>query len=177
MLRSTIVRMRLIPILIVLLAASGVACAGGDEPAAAPAKPRSTADVVKAVAVPPKLEAKAGATVTFDVKVTIAEHWHLYAHGYAEDPESYYIGIDLTPTEESPVKDVTVVYPDPVKGDFMGDAVMMHEGVQTLKVTAKIPANATGEVTLDLSLAAQACNNKVCLRPSDVPVPVVVKIS
>ena len=39
--------------------------------------------------------AKAGGEVSFQVDLAIAETWHLYDHSYAEDPESFFIGVDL----------------------------------------------------------------------------------
>ena len=118
-------RIRTTLVLIVLLALAAAACAGDAKAPAAP--PKTSADVVK-VTGPAPLTAKAGAQVTFEVKVEIAKHWHLYSHSYAEDPESMFIGIDLAAGEGCPLTDVKVVYPEAVKGNFLGDEVMMHEG-------------------------------------------------
>ncbi len=106
----------------------------------------------------------------------IAKHWHLYSHSYAEDPESLYIGIDLIADEGCPLTDLKVVYPAAVKGKFLGEEVMMHEGTLALKVTATVPAGAKGELVAPLSLTAQACDAKVCLRPADLPVVVKVTV-
>lgn len=166
-------RIRTICVLIVLLALATAACAGDSKAPAAP--PKSSADVVKVVG-PAPIAVKAGSPVTFEVKVEIAKHWHLYSHSYAEDPESMYIGIDLTPAEDCPLKDVKVTYPAAVKGNFLGEEVMMHEGVLALKVTGNVPAAAKGELAVSLSLAAQACDDKVCLRPADLPVTVKLNV-
>lgn len=167
-------RIRTTCVLIVLLALATAACAGdGAKGPASP--PKTSADVVK-VTGPAALTAKAGATVAFEVKAEIAKHWHLYSHSYAEDPESLYIGIDLTAGEGFPLTDLKVEYPAAVKGDFLGEEVMMHAGALVLKVTAKVPAGAKGELSGPLNLAAQACDDKVCLRPADLPVTVKVTV-
>jgi hypothetical protein len=167
-------RFRTLLVLIALLALTTAACAGDAKAPAGP--PKTSADVVKVVAVPATLTAKAGAAIVFEVKVEIAKSWHLYSHSYAEDPESMYIGIALAEGEGSPVTDLKVVYPAAVKGSFMGEEVMMHSGAMVLKVTAAVPAGAKGELSVPLSLTAQACDEKVCLRPADVPVTVKVTV-
>lgn len=167
-------RIRTTCILIVLLALATAACAG--DGAKAPASPpKTSADVVK-VTGPAPLTAKAGAQVAFDVKVEIAKPWHLYSNVYAEDPESLYIGVALAADEGSPLTDVKVVYPAAVKGNFLGEEVLMHAGALTLKVTATVPAGAKGELVVPLSLTTQACDDKVCLRPADLPVTVKVTV-
>ena len=166
-------RIRTTCVLIVLLALATTACAGDAKAPAGP--PKTSADVVK-VTAPGGLTAKAGAQVTFEVKVEVAKHWHLYSHSYTEDPESLYIGIDLTADEGCPLTDLKVVYPAAVKGNFLGEEVMMHEGTFALKVTATVPAGAKAEVSAPLSLTAQACDDKVCLRPANVPVVVKVTV-
>jgi hypothetical protein len=167
-------RIRTLCVLIVLLALATAACAG-DAKAPAAAAPKTSADVVKVVS-PAAITAKAGAQIAFEVKVEITTHWHLYSHSYTEDPESLYIGIDLVAEEGCPLTDLKVVYPEPVKGDFLGEEVLMHEGTLALKVTAKVPAGAKGELSAPLSLATQACNDKICLRPANVPVTVKVTV-
>lgn len=161
-------------VLFVLLTLATSACAG--DGAKAPASPpKTSADVVTATA-PAPLTAKAGAAITFEVKVEIAKPWHLYSNAYAEDPESLYIGIALAAAEACPLTDLKVAYPAAVKGNFMGEEVMMHAGTLVLKVTANVPAGAKGELVAPLSLTTQACDDKVCLRPADLPVTVKVKV-
>jgi hypothetical protein len=166
-------RIRTALVLIVLLALAASACAGDVKAPAAP--PKTSADVVKATG-PAPLAAKAGAQVAFEVKVEIAKHWHLYSHSYAEDPESMFIGVTLAADEGCPLTDLKVVYPEAVKGNFLGDEVMMLEGSLVLKATATVPAGAKGELTAPLSLTTQACNDKLCLRPADLPVTVKVTV-
>jgi hypothetical protein len=167
-------RIRTTLVLIVLLALATPACAGDAKAPAGP--PKTSADVVKVVAVPATLTAKTGATITFEVKVEIAKHWHLYSHSYAEDPESMYIGIALAAGDTFPLTNLKVVYPEAVKGSFLGEEVLMHAGTFALKVTATVPAGAKGELSAPLSLTVQACDDKVCLRPADLPVTVKVTV-
>ena len=89
---------RTLMVLICLLSLTAVALAGPDTGNAA-AQPRATEDVVTAKVLPAAITAKAGAEVSFTVDLHIADTWHLYDHSYVDDPESFFIGVDLMPGE------------------------------------------------------------------------------
>lgn len=168
-------RFRTLTIMVVLLAAAAAVAGPADNEA--PKRPRGTADVVAVKARPASVEVAAGGTATFEVEMSIAKTWHLYAHKYSQDPESFYIGIQLLPVEGSPFPAVKVVYPEAEEGTFMGDKVAMHEGTDVLKVSVAVPADAKkGEHELTLNLTAQACDDKICLAPTDLPVTVKLKV-
>ena len=161
-------RFRTLMILIVLLASASLALAGpGLEKSA---QPRSTADVVTAKVLPAGLTGTAGGTVSFEVDLAIAETWHLYDHSYAEDPESFFIGVDLMPAEGADLAGFQVTFPDGEEGEFMGEKVKMLHHHAAIDVTITLPGDASGEVEVPFTLTAQACDDKICLQPSDVPV-------
>jgi hypothetical protein len=160
-------QLRTILIIIAILAVSSLALAGPASEQAA--RPRATEDVVQAKVLG-KPTGKAGGDVTFQVHLAIADTWHLYDHQYTLDPESFYIGVDLVPGEGANLAGFSAVFPAGEEGEFLGEKVVMLHHEAVIEVTAKLPADASGTVSLPLVLTAQACDDKLCLRPSDVPV-------
>lgn len=158
-----------------LLTAGPAAAHGPDEPEAS-GQPRVSSDVVRVAAVPPRLETKARGEVRFVVRLDIADRWHLYDHGYAEDPESFYIGIDLMPAEGADLADYQVAYPPGKPGEFMGEKVSLLYGRVEITVALRLPDSAAGEVEVPLVLIAQACDDKLCLQPSEIPLTVKVAV-
>ncbi len=154
------------------------AAAGG--PGATPGgpaqPPRVSADVVSAAAVPASLTAAAGGEVAFKVRLEIADTWHLYDHSYVHDPDSFYIGIDLMPGEEADLAAYEATYPPGKPGEFMGEKVsLLYERVE-IAVSARLPESASGQVAIPLVLTVQACDSKICLQPSEMPLAVQVRI-
>ncbi|MCP4292231.1 MAG: hypothetical protein GY780_10420 [bacterium] len=122
--------------------------------------------VVKVSPAPAALEGAAGDTLSFDVNIDISKKWHLYAHG-VED----FIGVDLVPEEKFILEGLKAEYPHGHEGVFFGEKVMMIEGKDTIKATAVIPAGLkAGEYKFNLSVTAQACDDKTCRPPADLPV-------
>jgi thiol:disulfide interchange protein DsbD len=143
---------------------SGLAVAGsGDQD---PPRMRNSADVVTVSPVPAQLEAAPGSRVSFALNVNIKEKWHLYAH-----EDTMFIGIDLRPSEGFPLQDLQVSYPAGHEGVFFGEPVVILEGSETVKATAAVPADLeAGDHPLELAFTVQACDDKVCLAPTDIPV-------
>ena len=54
--------------------------------------------------------------------------------------------------------------------EFMGEKVVMLHHTADIEVTVKLPDSASGEVRIPLILTAQACDDKICLQPSDIAV-------
>ena len=103
-------------------------------------------------------------------ELDIADTWHLYDHAYAEDPESFFIGVDLMPGEGANLAGFQAKFPKGEEGEFMGEKVVMLHHHADIEVTIKLPADASGTVELPFVLSAQACDDKICLQPSDVAV-------
>jgi hypothetical protein len=163
--------------LIVLLSLIAAPVLAG--PAAEPGKtspPRSTADVVDVSVRPAELTAEAGGEVSFQVHLAIADTWHLYDHSYTEDPEAFFIGLDMVPGEDAALAGYKAIFPEGEHGEFMGEKVVMLHHDADIDVTVQLPADASGEVAIPLVVSAQACDDKVCLRPSDIPVTALVRV-
>jgi len=168
--------LRTVTCLIVLLSLAVIPALAGPAagaPTAAAGKtspPRSTADVVKASVRPAELAGAAGGEVRFQVHLDIADTWHLYDHSYAQDPEAFFIGVDLVPGEGANLAAYKAVFPEGETGEFMGEKVVMLHHDADIEVTVMLPGDASGKVTIPLVLTAQACDDKICLQPSDIPV-------
>ena len=160
----------LVTVLAIAVLATGAAWAGPGETAARP--PSSSADVVKVVPVPARLAAAAGERVEFKLNLHIQQKWHLYAHG-----DTSYIGIDLLPAEDFPLTELGIVYPEGHLGTIIGDPVIMLEGDEVIAVTGAVRSDLpAGDHALTLALTVQACDDKSCLRPSDVPVILILTV-
>ena len=155
-------------IVIALLTLAGLALAGPETGAAE--RPRSTADVVKATVLPGQISGTAGEEVTLKVHLEIADTWLLYDHQYAVDPESSFIGVDLMPAEDAVLAGFGVVFPAGDEGEFMGEKVVMLHHTADIEVTVTLPDSDSGEVRIPFILTAQACDDKICLQPSDIVV-------
>jgi len=168
-------QIRTLTVMIILLSLASLALAGPAGELEAK-RPTASKDVVATTITPAKLTATAGGEVTFTVKLDIADTWHLYDHAYAEDPESFFIGVDFMPGEEANLAGFQAKFPKGEEGEFMGEKVVMLHHHADIEVTIKLPADASGTVELPFVLSAQACDDKICLQPSDVPVPVTVVV-
>lgn len=127
---------------------------------------KTSGDVVDVYAVPASMTAKAGERIEFDVKLDIQKNWHLYAH-----EDTLFIGVDLNPAQGCPLEKLVAEYPAGHEGEFFGEKVVMISGKNTIHVAAGVPAGLdAGEYVLDLSVTVQACDNKTCLAPADLPV-------
>jgi len=133
---------------------------------------KGSADVVKASAVQSEVSGRAGQRVEIAIDLDIAEKWHIYAHG-----DTNFIGVDLVPAESFPLAEFQAEYPHGHKGEFFGETVYMIDGKDQIKVSALIPADLTaGEHELAFGVTVQACDDKTCLAPVDLPVSVMLKV-
>jgi thiol:disulfide interchange protein DsbD len=133
---------------------------------AAHAVMKGSGDVVKVAPVTSAVTAKAGERVEMALKLDIATRWHIYAHG-----DTTFIGVDLVPAEEFPLKEFTAVYPKGHPKEFFGEMVQMIEGKEKITASALVPADlAQGEHDLTLKVTVQACDDKTCLAPAYLPV-------
>lgn len=127
---------------------------------------KGSGDVVKVKPATAAVSAAAGERVHFEVKVDIEKKWHLYAHG-----DRTFIGIDLVPAKGFPLEKLEAEYPHGHEGEFFGEKVMMIEGQESIKASALVPAGLKkGEHELKFTVTAQACDDKTCLPPADLPV-------
>jgi thiol:disulfide interchange protein DsbD len=132
----------------------------------ATAQMKTSADVVSATPALGSVSAAAGKRVDFTINLDIAKKWHIYAHG-----DTNFIGVDLVPSELFPLDDFEAEYPHGHEGVFFGEKVMMIEGKDVIKASALIPEGMpAGEYPLDFGVTVQACDDKTCLQPVDLPV-------
>ena len=139
---------------------------------AATAALKGSADVVRATAATSVVTGTAGERVEFAIELDISKTWHVYAHG-----DTNYIGVDLTPSEGFPLQEMEAEYPQGHEGEFFGDKVYTIDGTSPIKASALIPAGlAKGEHKLEFGVTVQACDDKTCLAPTDLPVTVKLKV-
>jgi hypothetical protein len=133
---------------------------------------KGTNDVVKVSVGKGTLTAPAGSRFDFTIKLDIAKKWHIYAHG-----DSNFIGVDLVADKSLPLEDLKTVYPQGHEGEFFGDKVVMIDGREVIKVSALVPAGlAKGKHELKFFVTAQACDDKSCLAPADLPVSLTLMV-
>jgi len=133
---------------------------------------KGSADVVTAKANIATVTAKAGERVAFTIDLDVSKTWHVYAHG-----DSNFIGVDLVPAEDLPLTDLTAEYPAGHPVEFFGELVHMIAGHGQIEVSALVPAElAKGEHELQFGVTVQACDDKTCLAPVDLPVTVKLKV-
>lgn len=134
----------------------------------AQAQMKTSASVVSAKPAATSLTAAAGERIDITVKLDIAKKWHIYAHG-----DSNFIGVDLVPDELFPLVEFSAEYPHGHEGEFFGEKVIMIEGKDVIKASALLPEGMpAGEYPLDLAVTVQACDDKTCLAPVDIPVAI-----
>ena len=127
---------------------------------------KNSADVVKASLVGKSVTAAPGERVQFKIQLDISERWHIYAHG-----DTNFIGVDLVVEEGFPLTDLQVEYPKGHQKEFFGEKVFMIEGKSEITASALVPDSLpTGGHLLALKVTAQACDDKVCLAPTRIPV-------
>lgn len=133
---------------------------------------KGSGDVVEAYPAVASVSAAAGARVDFEVKLDIQKKWHLYAH-----EDTMFIGVDLVPVEGFPLEDFQAEYPAGHEGEFFGEKVVMISGKEVIKASARVPANlGKGKHELMLAVTVQACDNKTCLAPADLPVKLTLTV-
>jgi len=154
-------RLTILVVLMALLVAGGACADKGGAPVF-----RASADVVKVSASP--VSAAAGERVDFDINLDIMKKWHLYAHG-----DTNFMGVDLMPESGPALDSFKVEFPHGHEGVFFGEKVMMIEGREAIKASGVVPADLPkGEHVMTFSVTAQACDDKTCLAPADIPVSV-----
>ncbi len=133
----------------------------------ATAQLRDSATVVTATVRPETLRAAVGDEVRLTVRMTIADGWHLYAHGDGD-----YYGINIAGLDSLPLAAVRVDYPAGHRGTFLGRPVTLLKGTEEATVTGYLTA--LPDRPLHLELECQACDEKSCLAPAWLPLDVVV---
>ncbi len=143
-------------VFLVLLASAGGALA----------QMKDSSTVVKVAPVKVELTAAPGQRVAMAVNVDIDPTWHLYAHG-----DTNFIGLDLAPSAFFPLLEFAAEYPHGHEGEFFGEKVEMIAGKNVIQASALVADGMpAGQYPLDFEVTIQACDDKTCLAPANVPV-------
>ena len=133
---------------------------------------KGSGDVVEVYPATVALSASPGDRVHFDVKLDIQKKWHLYAH-----EDTMFIGVDLVPAEGFPLGDFQAQYPAGNEGEFFGEKVVIISGKEVIRASAEVPADLNkGKHELKLAVTVQACDDKICLAPADLPVTLILTV-
>jgi DsbC/DsbD-like thiol-disulfide interchange protein len=116
---------------------------------------------VKASVEASKIDAKGTQTVT--ITLDIAKGWHLYAnpvnHEFLEGGQT-----TVKVTSKEKPQSVKIKYPAGKTIVDKKEKYDIYEGVVKIEATVKRAASDTSP--LEISVAIQACDSKVCLQPS-----------
>jgi hypothetical protein len=122
-----------------------------------------------------KLTIRRGAEGEVRIKAELQSGFHVNSNTPSED---YLIPLKLTWAKE-PLQAEQVIYPKPQmeKYDFSATALSVFSGNFEIVTRFKAPADArNGPATMNGKLRYQACNNKECLPPRTIEVPVTLDI-
>lgn len=122
-----------------------------------------------------KLHIKRGETATVRVQAQLQSGYHVNSNKPNDD---YLIPLKLT-WKADPLEAVEVVYPKPQteKADFSAKPLSVFSGNFEIVTKFKAPVNApNGMAIASGKLRYQACNDRMCLPPKTVDVPVTLDI-
>jgi hypothetical protein len=123
----------------------------------------------------PKVRGKRNDVLTVKVTAQIRQGYHANSN---KPNDEYLIPMKLT-WQAAPLQVQEVVFPKPetIKSDFSEKPLSVYSGSFDLITKMKVPANATaGPVLATGKLRYQACNEKMCLPPKTIDVPLTVEI-
>ena len=131
-------------------------------------QPKDSESHVKVEATSTTDSVEAGSTTTAVVIIDIDEGWHINSNMPTFD---YLIGtqIELTPITGISVAGIT--YPDGnnIKFAFAEQPLNVYEGKTIVYLTLNVAENVTlGKNELSGKVQVQACNDQVCLPPSEI---------
>ncbi|WZO95880.1 DUF255 domain-containing protein [Isosphaeraceae bacterium EP7] len=143
--------------------------------AATPIKPAQS--VVQATATATPAEIAPGASLTVTVTLTHKPGWHTYANPSTTDTARP-TTLTLAPGETATLTDVTYPTGQRLKSTPLGQPpVEVYEDQVTLTATLTLPPETpAGDRTIHLKLAYQPCNDRACLAPATLDLPVNVRI-
>lgn len=108
--------------------------------------------------------------------LSIEDGWHINAH---KPLQSYLIGttFKLSGQQKFQLKQSRYPKAQMLQFGFSDDTLKVYEGKVPVFVTLQAPLNLQpGTYTLLGSLDVQACNNSICLKPSTLPVSLLVEV-
>jgi thiol:disulfide interchange protein DsbD len=155
-------------------------------PAKTPPKalePSESTELVQVTATLSADTAPAGGTVDVALALAIPAGWHIWVNetqaralpGVSVFEGALFTTLAIEPPT-APVELVGVQWPEPhaAKAD-VGDgpqSYAVYEGSPTLFARLRLAADASGDIVAELVLSVQACNDRTCLAPGDLRLPV-----
>jgi Disulphide bond corrector protein DsbC len=130
---------------------------------------------VLTVAPVEKVRAKRNDAVAVKVSAQLRDGYHVNSN---KPNDEYLIPIKLT-WQAAPLQVEEVVYPtaQTVKSEFSEKPLSVYSGTFELITKMRVPGNATaGPVLATGKLRYQACNDRMCLPPKTVEVPLTIYI-
>ena len=130
---------------------------------------------VLTVAPVEKVRGKRNEVVSVKVSAELRSGFHVNSNKPADE---YLIPLRLT-WQAAPLQVEEVEYPkaESVKSDFSDKPLSVYSGKFDLITKLKVPATATaGPVLATGKLKYQACNDKMCLPPRTIEVPLTIEI-
>ncbi|NOT34288.1 MAG: thioredoxin fold domain-containing protein [Candidatus Eisenbacteria bacterium] len=115
------------------------------------------------------LSVAAGARATVELRLTITPSWHVNANPPAS-PELIQTEVRLTGAGGITPGKITYPAGHTQKLSFSDEPLLVYDGTVTVRIPVTVAAAASvGEHTLKGVVSFQACNDHVCLPPTDVP--------
>ena len=127
------------------------------------------------VGEPAKVAGKRGTAVQAKIPLIVDAGFHVNSNKPADE---YLIPLRLT-WQAAPLQVEDVEYPkaESVKSDFSDKPLSVYSGKFDLITKMKVPSTATaGPVLATGKLKYQACNDKMCLPPRTIEVPLTIEI-
>lgn len=121
-------------------------------------------------------EIPAGSTFEIQLKVEVAAGWHINSHS---SPNENLIVTTFELEKNKGFELIGVSYPKgkTIKFDFSDEPLDVYQGTIIIVCTAKAKGtHPPGVDTLHSTLTVQACNDRMCLAPSGIVIPVAVHI-
>ena len=141
-----------------------------------PIEASTSAAVVEVSVRLPKDGVRAGTRFEVFVMVDVALGWHVNAH---EPTRKYLIGTALDVAPPAGLRVEGAYYPDPLfrTFGFTADTLAVYEGeIAVILAMRAAETLAPGSLAVPGRLRVQACNDQVCLRPSQIDVEIPVEI-
>ncbi len=139
------------------------------------ASPRPASPGVVAATVGPTGPIAPGREFDAVVSVTVRDGWHIYANPTGA-PQLKPTTLKLDPASERSATLVNVTYPAgeaKVLESTGAEKVTLYEGKVRITARLRLAADAgPGSVSLKLKLSYQACNDRLCLAPASLEIPV-----
>lgn len=120
---------------------------------------------------------RVGSSATAQILLKIEKDWHIQSH----DPTfTYLIGTSVVVTAPKGITTSSIRYPigKRVKFEFSKKPLSVYEDSTKIVVVLKVASTLrAGDYSVPTSIRVQACNDAVCLPPSNIQTTIPLKVS